>query len=65
MLVVITAICFYWRRRRNNGSQLISNEYSLKFQYLTPDDLRHATDQFAELNRLGFGGTVTVYKGKR
>ncbi|WJX77423.1 hypothetical protein P8452_60737 [Trifolium repens] len=35
-LSVITTICFYWRRHRNNGSQLIN--------------------QFAEVNRLGFGG---------
>jgi hypothetical protein len=66
-LAVITGIWFYWRRRQNNGSQLISNEFGVQFRhrYFSFEELSDATKQFSEGNRLGYGGTATVYKGKR
>jgi hypothetical protein len=63
-LAVTAAICFYCHRRRKNGSQPNNKEFSVKFRYFTPEELKHATDQFAEGNHLAYGGTAAVYKGK-
>ncbi|WJX29864.1 ceramidase [Trifolium repens] len=62
-LAVTAAICFYCHRRRKNGSQPNNKEFSVKFRYFTPEELKHATDQFAEGNHLAYGGTAAVYKG--
>ncbi|KAK2451606.1 LEAF RUST 10 DISEASE-RESISTANCE LOCUS RECEPTOR-LIKE PROTEIN KINASE 1.2 [Trifolium repens] len=62
-LVVTKAICFYFHRRRKNGSQPNNKEFSVKFRYFTFEELSDATSQFSEGKRLGYGGTATVYKG--